>query len=680
MSIRLPNGLDAHDFTTRLITDITQSVADSAADVNAVIEDRNLLNPVQERQNKPWKSACELHVPYVKQTLLAIIAHISPVLLGNDPIFHANPAKRDDTTAKYANAYEKYQQEQLRVIEFAKTMENIAYAAGRDGTAGALVTWDIRTDTKPKWRRVDGEVVLEQETVTTYDAPRIDFLPLERFGTFPSPNVDIQLSPGIFYKMPWTGDAILRNVGKEGFDKAAVEALMQRAPDEGANLSASSESRGITDTSSPTSFHSRTYELTHVYYRIGAEDSTKPAEDWYFVIDAKNSLMLEARRNPWFHQLRPLVAVAPYRDVEGHRGDSVSQTGAGQVQLAQTTLMRLGVDGTAKGIAPTMLVAESMFRRANGLLLSQEPGGSVPFPDDYFMNGRAGIQPFSNGGYQPTIIMPMMEMTDRIGERSSGMNDASRGMQTPGNITATEAQQIAEGSQKIIAFLTERFAKAMAEIANLLWELNYQFQGNDGPQEIWERVIGDEIDMFDVMETPIILTTSGVRDTNNRAIRARQAMERVSMLMSLPPPVIQAIKIPASGIYNLLYDAMQANGVTNPERYLGEPAEDKTPIITEQPPAPPQPQGMPAGMLPEAMMMAQGGMPPQGMPMPPQGQPMPQQGGMPYSEEDMMFLQNVAQQLGIPIERILQLAEELGFPPVQQLLEVLDKVPREGGV
>jgi hypothetical protein len=164
------------------------------------------------------------------------------------------------------------------------------------------------------------------------------------------------------------------------------------------------------------------------------------------------------------------------------------------------------------------------------------------------------------------------------------------------------------------------------------------------------------LSLFEVLQGKHVLTTSGVRDTNNRAIQARRAMERVQLLTNEP----QVMQHPERR-YALLYDALQANGTAKPERYLGSVDEWRAPT---SPPAAAPPAGTPVTG---------------GMPMPATEPSATAAGPLPDTPYPPQFVQEIAQRAGAPPEAILALAAQLGNPPPEQLLMALQQLTEQQG-
>jgi hypothetical protein len=368
-------------------------------------------------------------------------------------------------------------------------------------------------------------------------------------------------------------------------------------------------------------FRSQSYEITFVYYRYAPkENNDKPAQDWCFVLHEQSNTLLQAIPSPWWHGKRPYVAISPYLDIEGYLGDSLASAGAGDVQVTKTTLLRLAVDAMAIGIAPEMLVAQSLGAHIGDIKSRRGPGGVLTMPDSFFENPGAKMQPFGNQGYNPSMALGLLDYIDREGQESTGVSDSLKGVQSGQNISATEASQIMDSAQKSIAFLSERLADAMKEIGNLIYLLNYQYQGNAGPSQLWDEINGDKtmpgapdlmgqptqvpITMFDAFNGSYDISTNGVRDTSNRAIKMQRSEKLLTTLMQFP----QIAQNPTR-LYSLLSDFVTDSGYRDPERILGTEQEwqaDQQQADQQQ-----------AEAAAQAQQAAMGGMPPGANGMPP---------------------------------------------------------------
>lgn len=584
----------------RLIADISQARSGAEAHFNRIKQYRAMLAPLQPRTSPPWPNASELLIPYVKQAKFALLSHFVPALLGVDPLWRVEANNRQ--SKPFADDIERFLQAQvIRKIKARKVLERAFDAALRDGTAIIEVGWSTRREKRQRWQQsrvvlLDeygnaleqaGEINAQEIEQVTYDAPWLELVTIEHFGTFPRANADINDSPGVYHRVMMSGQQLLQLVQLGEIDAEAIERL-RALPGDDPLPRADDELRGIAgkNNNSELNFRAQSYELTIVHYRYSsAVQSNETATDWTFILHEQSNLLLQAKPSPWWHGKRPYVALSPYLDIEGFYGDSLAAAGAGDVQIAKTTLLRLAVDAMAIGIAPEILVAQSLGAHIGDIKSRRGPGGVLTMPDSFFENPGAKMQPFGNQGYSPNAAIALLDYIDREGQEATGVSDSLKGVQSGSGITATEAAQINDSAQKSIAFLSERLADAMKSIGELLLALNYQYQGNEGPSMLWEEINGAStipgaidpltgqqqetpLTMFAAFNGSYEISTNGVRDTSNRAIKMQRSEKLLSMLMNFP----QVAQNP-SRLYSLLFEFVTDSGYRDPERILGSEKE-----------------------------------------------------------------------------------------------------------
>lgn len=548
------NQDDADLLCARLVTDVQSTSDDLAAHVREVERYREYFRDRQPRVNPPWKGASELVVPYVKSTYLAITSHVVPTLLGVDPLVHV--VGNNTPSMQMADEMETfYHALYTRKMKFRQKAERVFMGAFRDGTSIARVVWSQKARRGIGWEvtqdaMVDpasGEMLAQAGSVREvpmdtvwYDAPELTGVPIERFGTFPRANVPIEESPGVFCRYTLTGADVQARANVGTFDAKATARLLQFDGDASWIDDPSTFTRRVNQRNSIDSIpNDQTYLLTEIYYRYTPKNAKKGQAlgDWRIVIHEPTQTLLACAPSPWWHGKRPYVALSPYVDVEGLYGDSIASAGAGQTQLALTTLLRLAVDAMAMGIAPEVLYASSLGEKfARDAKLSRGPGAWLMMPDQFFANGGNLMTHLQRNGYDPNAAIAMMQTIDQIcGQQSTGASDNLKQTAISRDVTATEASQIMESSQKTLQFLTERCADFVSETAELVHGLTYQYQGNAYPQELWQDVCGESgVDMFSAMQGSYVLTSNGVRDTANRAMQRQLALENLQLLRQEP--------------------------------------------------------------------------------------------------------------------------------------------------
>jgi len=565
---------------------IQSAESDASTFLTTIATYRDYLTDTQSRANPPWDGASELAIPYLKSLTLSLIAHLSPTLLGVDPILHYTAL--NNQSLELADPMESYMQ-RLAVGASGLRRHGLRamLAALRDGTAVMRVCWKTAQQRRRTWQaeritdvdEATGLVLAQRQDIregfavqTVFDAPELTRIPVERFGTFPRANTPIEESAGVFCHVPMLGADIAQRVKAGIFAASGMRALMETQSDEWDLADADSGKRGIASNVGPgtadDTFNARLYKLTEVYYRFNPKNPKDPyTEDWRIVMHVPSGAILAAAPSPWWHGRRPFVALSPYMDCDGFYGDSVASSGAGQVQLALTTLLRLSIDAMAIGIAPEMLVDSSVVEQfAERIRKGRGPGGIIPVPGAWITQGRELIAPFSRNGYSPTAAIPLIEMLDKFGgQQATGVNENMRNGTNARDVTATEARQIMESSQKVLGYLTEQCADWVTDVGQLMHDLLYQYQGNEYPLALWDALHDDlDLDLYDAMQGYYDIASNGVRDTANRAIAVERAKERLAMLLQ-EPMVAGDVTLR----YHLYQDYLRTQDTPNVERLMG---------------------------------------------------------------------------------------------------------------
>jgi hypothetical protein len=345
-----------------------------------------------------------------------------------------------------------------------------------------------------------------------------------------------------------------------------------------------------------------------------------------------------------------------------------------------------------------MAVAAGLSKQIVDIKSFRTPGGVIPFPDAFWENGsNAKMTPFTNGGFSPNIAFDVINWVLDNGNENSGVNDAMKGVPNPGNVTATEAQQIIDGSMKIVGFIAENIAEAFDRIGAKLFSRNYQFQHNEGPQKLWVELFGkppkkpnplermaqkigimpqkDEPDYFslsNVMEGTYNISCNGVRDTSNRAIQSKRANEIYTLLMK--NPFYQKLtEAKPELMFNLLAKVLQSNGEASLDKILADLDVWKE-VFAPQPPSLPINSADGSGQV-AGVDVSQQGIPPGGPPSP--------AGGQPYTPD---VANQLSQQTGIPPDKIMQIGQQAGWPDPHIFVEEIQQAmqgqpaPQQGGM
>jgi len=556
--------------------DIQQAEIDRRPYIQQVERNRLLLKSYQPMTaaEKPWASACELVIQYVKQTSMALLSHHAPSLLGVDPIWIVEG--QGGTSRPMADEMERFLQRQATdQIKVRARLEPALQASLDDGVGIVVLSWRREQRMRPMWERVEqiildpdtgepmmqmGEVRETRKLMDTYNGPHLELVPIEDVGCIPAAWASFQNSTGVYIKRSITGDEILGRAKQGAFDAAAVAQLRQRAVYEG-RQSPDDAARGVTvNPAQDARFHAAPHEITDCYLRY-VRKQDELAEDWFATVHRPTQIVLRAKPTPWWNGKRPIVVLRPFPDkYSDTMGDSIGDL-AGDVQRAKTTLIRLVVDCMALGIAPELLVSQSGGKKLlREIEKRRGPRGVIPVPDQYLDK----IKPFSPG-YVPTVALPVFEAVHDEGERATGVGDLWLGKQAPGQMTAYEASELLQGAQKLVGLQTERLSYSITEIGEWVRDLDYQYQGHESIQRIWALANPDtQLTLFEAMQGDYKISAAGLNETANRVLRAKRSVERLALLRD--HPITQS---DPRRHYQLYYDTLMETGTRQPERFIG---------------------------------------------------------------------------------------------------------------
>lgn len=517
---------DAKVLADRCVDYITQAMADYTPAFEQVFANRAIMNyeqPIREeltdeRENAErsekrnhWKS--RLVVPYAKNAKKGLLSHLLPFILDVSPFFGFDPDNRESKL--YRHAKENYQQKQLAKLEtpWTRTVQTLIDAALTDMTSILKIDWETRYSVQTRWQLPDefsSEAAPVSETVLEYDGPVFTLIPFEQVVTFPRAGWDLQRSPGVAVNIALTGEEIVARCAMllehGGYWPDVAEVMREVPPDmddtddvpaNGDTHEVGNAERGVKTGSSSTEFLSGKYNCTEIYWR-GETESTidgvgqvTAGTDRFLVIHQPSGTVLRCGKNPWWKGQRNYAYVQGWLDRDGLGGDAIRTTGAGHVQEGLTELVRSADNTMRKGLDPPMLTTRSLGLDMEDYRDGNVPGGEIPMSEAYWQNGGDKLKPQFTAELDPTMIQSLTEYYISIGEKCTGDSGAMEQSPTGTEITATQAEQIVEGSQAGLLLIARNLMYGLRQVGELLDAMNYQFLFNPGPQKLWQSVNGE---------------------------------------------------------------------------------------------------------------------------------------------------------------------------------------------
>jgi hypothetical protein len=580
MTENSPIQLTAEDTSAvaqQISDEIQQSERDRASLLTTITKYRELFLAKDDRAvaDKPWPHSCSLVPPTLKQSKNALLAHHVPALLGPEPIFHL---EGDGTADKSMQAEgDQFFDRQLRKqIKYKKAMHSIFDSSFTDGVCFGVVGFKEEWKYTQQWQ-VTAEVQLDPETgepvtsnqqvrkagrvkVPIYDGPVVIPMPVERIGTFPAANSDLQASPGLYIKWYLTR-ADLGQMKESGlFDDVAITKLLATAPD-GDPLMPTDTERGIKSTpNTMATGPGQGWWVTECYWLRNTKEN-EPPEDWRIFIHELTCNILSAQPTPWFSGKRPVFACRPFADRYGIYGDSLANL-QGDIQRAEAALLQLTIDSSAMQVDPQILTTDSAVNKKDlqAIAAKKGPGSIKILSEEAIKSTQKWIT-----GTLPTILLPVWEKITKMGQLAIGVDDSGLGIQPPTDTTATATADLIEGRQKLVNLQQEGLVEAMVESAELIWEMDYQFQGHDSLQKIFfDANPESQLTLQDVLDGKYSFVVSGASGGGNQMVRAKRSEERY-MFLSQDPVISSNPEL----MYQLKTDFLREHGTRDPEIYLG---------------------------------------------------------------------------------------------------------------
>jgi len=528
--------------------------------VDAITDYREYLQPTSPRYDLPFEGACELVPPFVKESLYALQAEISPALINPQPYlrfgYKGCPPEVQQLLQMFgidpdmSRMWEGFMQalyfEEMRA---RLTLDSWNYAGLRDGTTILFPHWNTVLKSLPAWETrttmmvdpITGatmpQSVRRRKTTmlkTTYDFPEISIVPIENFTIFPAIDANIQYSELVGVRYNITGHDLAEGLQQGDYDEESVRKVNQYAGDDPDAVSAEDTLHDIDYQGTGNRFTREPLTIFEGVKRLPGKAIDEPGGDYWITYHEKSQTLLRAvpLEEVFWHGKRPFIANRPYANIQGIFGDSVASSGAGFIQDAKMTLFRLAVDATSLGVAPPMLVANSIYRKVEEELgEGRRPFGCIPFPDQALANGKM-MQPFAPG-IDPRSIIAITEMLDIEGQKGTAATDTLKSIPTPNAITATQAGQIFESSKKLVGHLIEHCAAAHDEAGQQVYELVKQHSDRESVKELWQRVNSEGGIPFELAAMgDYYVTANGISETSNRQILAQRAMEQLTIVRS----------------------------------------------------------------------------------------------------------------------------------------------------
>lgn len=268
--------------------------------------------------------------------------------------------------------------------------------------------------------------------------------------------------------------------------------------------------------------------------------------------------------------LVPVVCLCPAPLPHQHYGLSLADA-VMDLQLIKTALLRGSLDNMYLANNGRHVVDEEAINMDD--MLASRPGGIVRKKAGVPMGDAIMPLTHSTTG---EIAIPMMEYMDRVGQKRTGVNEQSQGLDPNTlNKTATGAQMLMTAAQQRIRFIARIFAETgVKNLFQIVHALTLKHSRKDEIIRVRNRWIQVDPRQWVKRADMQISVALGAGDKQQQIV----ILDKILQMQTL---AVQAGLTSPPKIYNALKRMTQAAGFKDPDEFWDDP--------TTKPPAPPQP-------------------------------------------------------------------------------------------
>lgn len=428
-------------------------------------------------KSKPWPGSSNFPVPFIAEKVMSIHARLVRAIFNVDPIFLVQP--RIPVPPEVGQRVEAFFDYLIDRGGFRQTMDMAILHSLIEGTAIVKVDYkkvqrEIQSS-MPEVTQVMGTAASPDGTLelfTEFEGPRAQFVPLKDFVIFPLEKFDIDDTQGCGHRFHLTGNQLIEreNAGVYTNAKALVEAKQRGEKPETAPTPILGEIAEMPQNVAEL------YELWELFYKYDLEGNGQEVP-LLITFSKESQTLLRVIKYPYDHGKAPYVPVRPLPQPNLFYGLAMSQF-LEPIQKELTASFQRRADALARATLPPILrLRGSTWNPAEEPL---QPGGviTVSTPEE--------IQALQLPDYRQSNIQHE-QMLISVGERLTGISDYQLGRSPGSNRTFGEVRSVlAEGEVRIDVMLA-RIHESMQRLAQLTYDIAYQFMPYGGMAAIGQQ-------------------------------------------------------------------------------------------------------------------------------------------------------------------------------------------------
>ena len=414
-----------------------------------------MYNVVPTVKNKPWPGASNFVVPFLAEKIMSIHARLVRAIFQVDPIWVVKP--RMPQVREEANYIENYVDYLVDRGGFKSSLDLAILYALIEGTAVVKIDYVRTTKTVKSASDPSGQLT---ETFTDFEGPRASLVPLKDFIVLPISGGDLDKAQGCGHRFYLTR-AQLKARGASGVYANVDELLAANARGEEQKTP---QNPIFGPVPTPPEEVVEQFELFEMFWKYDI-DRTGEEVPCLITFSRDGRKILRAIKFPYDHGKPPYVALRPIPTPNLFYGTAFSQF-LEPIQKELTASYQRRADALARATLPPILRQRGSNWNPNEQPIA--PGETID------VNDPNEVQVLQLPDYRASNIQHE-QLLIALGERITGISDYQLGRSAGSNRTFGEIRSILSEGEVRIDVLLSRIHEGMRRIAELTFDIAYQF-------------------------------------------------------------------------------------------------------------------------------------------------------------------------------------------------------------
>lgn len=411
-------------------------------------------------KSKPWPGASNFVVPFLAEKLMSIHARLVRAIFHVDPVWVVKP--RMPQVREQANYIETYVDYLVDRGGVKPTLDMAILYSLIEGTA--IVKVDYQRVMKSVKSAADptGQMT---EQFTEFEGPRANLVPLRDFIVLPLGAADLDKAQGCGHRFYLTRSQ-LQARGDSGVYLNVDEMMKGNAKGEDQKQV---ENPIFGTIPTPPTDVVEQFELFEMFWRFDIDGSGTEVP-CLITFSKASQTILRAVKFPYDHGKPPYVAIRPIPTPNLFYGTAFSQY-LDPIQKELTASYQRRGDALARSTLPPILRQRGSAWNPNEQPIA--PGETID------VNDPNEVTVLQLPDYRPSNIQHE-QMLIALGERITGISDFQLGRSPGSGRTFGEVRSVLSEGEVRIDVLLARIHEGMRRIAELIFDIAYQFMPMQG--------------------------------------------------------------------------------------------------------------------------------------------------------------------------------------------------------